>query len=51
MRYRGLWLAFAAVVIGSFAVLGYFGREIYRQAPPIPDRIATPDGKVVFTGQ
>lgn len=51
MRYRGLWLAFAAVVIGSFAVLGYFGREIYRQAPPIPDHVATPDGKVVFTGQ
>ncbi len=51
MRYRGLWLGFAAVVIGSFAVLGYFGGEIYRQAPPVPDRVATPDGNVVFTGQ
>ena len=29
MAYRKLWLTFAIVVIASFAVLGWFGREIY----------------------
>ena len=38
MAFKKLWMVFGAVIIGSFAVLGYFGREIYRQAPPIPDR-------------
>lgn len=48
---RKLWLWFIAVVVISFAVLSYFGVEIYRQAPPIPDKVVTTDGKVLFTGQ
>lgn len=51
MRYGRLWLGLAAVLIGSFAVLGYYGVEIYRQAPPIPERVVTSDGRVLFTGQ
>ena len=51
MRYMRLWLGLGAVIVGSFAVLGYFGRELYRQAPPIPDRVVTTDGRVLFTGQ
>ncbi|MCU0305852.1 MAG: nitric-oxide reductase large subunit [Thermoanaerobaculales bacterium] len=51
MSYRKLWLGFIVVMVGSFAVLGYFGREIYREAPPIPDRVLTDDGEVLFTGQ
>lgn len=51
MSYRKLWLGFAAVIIVSFAVLGYYGREIYRMAPPIPQRVVTTDGVVLFTGQ
>nr|WP_284721878.1 nitric-oxide reductase large subunit [Polyangium sorediatum] len=36
----------------SFAVLGYFGFEIYRKAPPIPDRVVVAaDGRTLFTGQ
>ena len=50
MQYRKLWLTFAIVVVASFAVLGWFGREIYRQAPPIPDRVVTTEGRVLFTG-
>ena len=50
MAYRKLWLTFAIVVIASFAVLGWFGREIYRQAPPVPDRVVTTEGRVLFTG-
>ncbi len=51
MKYRKLWLTFILVVAGSFAVLGYYGYEIYREAPPIPGQVVTTDGKLIFTGQ
>ncbi|MEP0841442.1 MAG: nitric-oxide reductase large subunit [Phycisphaerae bacterium] len=50
MQYRRLWIGLSAVIIGSFAVLGYFGRELYRQAPPIPERVVVGD-RVLFTAQ
>jgi nitric oxide reductase subunit B len=37
MRYNKRWVCFAIVIVVSFAVLGYYGGEIYRQAPPVPD--------------
>ncbi len=49
--YKKLWLALVAVITLSFLGLGYFGHEIYYQAPPIPQRVVTTDGKVLFTGQ
>lgn len=48
MKYRGSWICFAAILIISFSVLGYFGSEIYRQAPPIPEQVVTSDGRVLF---
>src|SRR5262245_11948035 len=51
MRYVKLWIGLTVVIVTSFAVLGYFGREIYRQAPPIPERVVTPGGVVLFTGR
>lgn len=48
---RKLWFGFAAVVVLSFAVLGYYGYQIYVQAPPIPKRVITSGGQVVFTGE
>ncbi|MBK6900462.1 MAG: nitric-oxide reductase large subunit [bacterium] len=51
MSYKRLWIVFGLVVGLSFAVLGYFGREIYRQAPPVPARVVGDDGAVLFTGQ
>jgi nitric oxide reductase subunit B len=51
MTTRKLWIGFIAVMVISFAVLLYFGKEIYRQAPPIPVKVITPDGTVLFTGQ
>lgn len=50
MSFRRLWVGFALVVGLSFAVLLFYGYEIYRQAPPIPDRIVTTQGEVIFTG-
>jgi nitric oxide reductase subunit B len=51
MTTRKLWFSFLAVMIISFAVLLYYGREIYRKAPPIPEKVMTADGTVLFTGQ
>ena len=35
---RGVALLVATLVL-AFGLLGFFGREVYRQAPPIPDRV------------
>ena len=51
MTTRKLWIGFITVMALSFSVLLYFGREIYRQAPPIPIKVITTDGTVLFTGQ
>jgi len=44
------WLAFAVVVAASFAVLGYYGFETYRKAPPYPQQVVTEGGRTLFTG-
>jgi len=51
MNNRKLWVAFIGVIVISFAVLLYFGREIYRDAPPVPNRVVTTDGTVLMTSQ
>ncbi len=51
MTSKKLWLGFIAVMTISFAVLIYYGIEIYRQAPPIPEKVVTTDGTLLFTGQ
>ncbi len=50
MRYFRLWLGLGIVIVVSFAVLGYYGLEIYRMAPPVPQRVITTDGRVLYTG-
>lgn len=49
MRYFRLWAALAVVVMASFAVLGYFGWNIYHQAPPVFKQIVSQDGRIIFT--
>ena len=46
---RRLWILLTASMIVMFAVLLYFGREIYHQAPPIPERVVTQSGTLLFT--
>jgi nitric oxide reductase subunit B len=48
MSIRRLWIAFAGVILASFAVLGWVGGQIYQLAPPIPERVVTTEGKVLF---
>ena len=49
--YRKLWLTLFSVITLSFLALGYYGREIYYKAPPIPNQVVTTSGAVLFTGQ
>ena len=51
MTPKKLWVGFIAVMTISFAVLIYYGVEIYREAPPIPDKVVTTDGSIIFIGQ
>ena len=39
MRYANLWAGLAIVILGSFAILGYYGIELYRTAPPVPTKV------------
>ena len=50
-KERKLWIGFALVMCISFSVLGYYGYEIYQQAPPIPTQVKGPDKTVIFTSQ
>jgi nitric oxide reductase subunit B len=51
MRTRNLWIGFILVMVISFSVMLYYGKDIYRQAPPVPDKVVKNDGTVLFTGQ
>jgi nitric oxide reductase subunit B len=46
---RKLWLLLGAVLLGTFLLLGFFGREVYRQAPPIPEKVVVTGGTELFT--
>ncbi len=45
---RNLWIILIAVFVFSFAILGWVGSEIFRQAPPIPVEVVSTDGSVVI---
>ena len=44
---KRLWIMLVIVLIFGFTVLGWVGSRIYRDMPPIPERIVTSEGKVV----
>ena len=46
---KRLWLIFATALFSAFFVLGWYGREIYRQVPPIPERVVSESGRTLFT--
>jgi len=47
-EYRKLWWSLIGVLGVTFCLLGWFGREIYRQAPPIPEQVQSADGTTLF---
>ncbi len=46
---RRLWIILAVSMVVMFAVLLYFGREIYQAAPPIPEAVRTESGETLYT--
>ncbi len=44
------WTILGAVTAIAFAVLLWGGQEIWREAPPIPERVVDGEGVVLFTG-
>ena len=46
---RRLWLSLAALLIASFGVLLWMGRDMHQQSPPMPTRVVTESGRVVYT--
>jgi len=46
---RRLWLGLGALLIASFGVLLWMGRDMHQQAPPLPARVVTESGHVVYT--
>lgn len=51
MSTKRLWVVLALIMAASFAVLGLMGREIHRQAPPIPAQVVDTAGNVLITGE
>lgn len=48
-QYRKLWWLLIAILGFTFGILGYFGTEVYRKAPPIPASFLDESGAVVMT--
>ena len=46
---RKLWLGLGALLVISFGVLLWAGGEIFRAAPPMPERVVSESGQVVYT--
>ena len=47
--FKKLWFTLGIIVVLSFSVVGYLGRKIYQEAPPIPTQVLTTKGHVVFS--
>ncbi|HRO61792.1 MAG TPA: nitric-oxide reductase large subunit, partial [Burkholderiaceae bacterium] len=50
-EYRRLWYLLIAVLAVTFSLLGYYGGEVYRTAPPIPTQVVTDNGERLFTDE
>jgi nitric oxide reductase subunit B len=49
---KRLWIGFTAVILISFAVLGWIGTRIYQEAPPLPTRVVTFEGvEIIAPGE
>ncbi len=44
-----LWWGLGLLLVCSFGVLLFMGTEIHRLAPPMPERVVTESGEVVYT--
>ncbi len=50
-QYRKFWYILVTILGFTFALLGFFGAEIYRKAPPIPFQVVSADGHILMTSE
>src|SRR5690606_22222658 len=48
-EYKKLWWLLLAVLALTFGILGWSGVEVYRQVPPIPEKVVTVSGATLMT--
>ena len=46
---RRLWLTLGGLFVLSFGALLFIGSEIYREMPPIPERVVDQSGNLIYT--
>lgn len=46
---RRLWILLGAVIFLTMFILGWFGKEVYRKVPPIPQLVETSDGTLLMS--
>ncbi len=46
---RRLWVGLSVLLAVTFAVLLFMGREIYRSAPPLPERVLSASGQLIYS--
>src|SRR5579871_3697414 len=51
MPYKKLWIALGVVMFVSFSVLGGVGYKAIHNGPPIPAKVVTSNGTLLFTGE
>lgn len=45
------WLLLIFVLTSTFTILGFYGSEIYKEAPPLYSRLLNESGKVIYTSE
>jgi nitric oxide reductase subunit B len=48
---RRLWALLVVSMVIMFSILLYFGNKIYHEAPPIPERVVSASGALLFTAE
>src|SRR5690606_11552683 len=48
-EYKKLWWTLIGVLALTFGLLGWMGKEVYHQAPPIPQQVVSASGQVLMT--
>ena len=46
---KRLWIGLGVLLSVTFAVLLWMGGEVYRSAPPMPERVVSASGQVLYT--
>ncbi|HFC8542057.1 nitric-oxide reductase large subunit [Neisseria weaveri] len=48
-QYKKLWFMLLAVLLTTFTILGYMGSEVYKKAPPYPEKFVTSSGETFIS--